>query len=78
MCVCVCVCVCVGGLEGGEGALADIRNQCSHTHNVGHALLFTLLCHKLVTPPDNDVSLTGLMSVTYMYIHEHVHENTCV
>ena len=48
----------VGGMEGGSEALADIRVQCSHTHNVGHALLLALLCQKLMTKHDKDVSST--------------------
>ena len=45
-----------GGMEGERDPLADIRAQCSHTHNVGHALLFALLCQKLAAPEDKDVS----------------------
>lgn len=47
----------IGGMEGEAEAVADIRSQCSHTHNVGHALLFALLCQKLVTPHGEEVRL---------------------
>ena len=40
-----------------EGAMADIRRQCSHTHNVGHALIMVLICHRLVSARNTDVSL---------------------
>ena len=36
-------------------AMAEVRRQCSHTHNAGHALLLILLCQRLMSEWNRDV-----------------------
>ena len=42
----------------GEGdPLSDIREQCSHTHSVGHAFMMALLCQKVAATEKTEVRI---------------------
>ena len=44
-----------GRREGMNEAMTEVRRQCSHTHNAGHALLLILLCQRLMSEWNRDV-----------------------
>ena len=56
-----------GRREGMNEAMTEVRRQCSHTHNAGHALLLILLCQRLMPEWNRDVRTTIMLHCVCIY-----------
>ena len=48
-------------------AMTEVRRQCSHTHNAGHALLLILLRQRLMSEWNRDVRTTAKLHRVCIY-----------
>ena len=46
--------------EGMSETMVEVKRQCSHTHNAGHALLLILICQRLMSEWNRDVRPTDV------------------